>query len=292
MMILHVCRQVLCVRVNVKAIVYFLVILCGSAMSDFVPFPRTYFALKTNFLNVYFVKFSWGWTILLLGSFVLLTSYVYCCGEKSKIRYHMSRLVVATALWYILTGLFGYIEGITGICSMRSEKCATKLACIKNGHRWYGFDISGHAFILVYCNLLILEEIAVIKGWERICHLLRTSEYDDDSPLKCLTDEEVTIMRTAYSIFTPYIRALFILLTLLHLLWDFMLLMTVLYYHSLAQKLVGCLFAIVAWYVTYYIWYPVSIPGLPGPTAFRYSNVNPGIARRKTEAGHSHQHVF
>ena len=32
-----------------------------------------------------------------------------------------------------------------------------KESCLGNGHNWKGFDISGHVFILIFCNLVIIE---------------------------------------------------------------------------------------------------------------------------------------
>lgn len=35
-------------------------------------------------------------------------------------------------------------------------------------HFWNGFDISGHAFILIYSSLVLIEEAKPIIGWESI----------------------------------------------------------------------------------------------------------------------------
>ena len=32
-----------------------------------------------------------------------------------------------------------------------------KETCLGHGHNWKGFDISGHTFILIFCNLVIIE---------------------------------------------------------------------------------------------------------------------------------------
>jgi hypothetical protein len=34
----------------------------------------------------------------------------------------------------------------------------TKRGCLKAGHFWNGFDISGHVFILIYSSLVLIEE--------------------------------------------------------------------------------------------------------------------------------------
>ena len=42
---------------------------------------------------------------------------------------------------------------------VESQMCRyrRKETCLGHGHNWKGFDISGHAFILIFCNLVIIE---------------------------------------------------------------------------------------------------------------------------------------
>ncbi|KAK9877865.1 hypothetical protein WA026_020093 [Henosepilachna vigintioctopunctata] len=56
------------------------------------------------------------------------------------------------------------------------------------------------------------------------------------------------------------------------MIWDFMLLTTMLYYHVMVEKLLGGIIAILTWFLTYMIWfrYPALLPGLPGEGVFKY----------------------
>jgi len=59
------------------------------------------------------------------------------------------------------------------------------------------------------------------------------------------------------------IRLLFVLLTILTLIWDFMLIQTALYYHTMIQKAVAGLWAVAAWFLMYHVIYR-----LPALSAF------------------------
>ncbi len=231
----------------------------GALITDLVPLPKTYFASKHNFFNRWFVKLAWGWTVTLVSSFVYLTAHTYCCGQMDLIKRHLSRLGVATVWWYFWTSLFNIVENATGFCSVSGND--NKRTCLEaNGH-WSGFDVSGHAFILIHCSLVIAEEVRVMKFWSRIPEVLQ-----EDRPGERLSEEDSTIVKNSYLDYTPYIRALVVALTFLIVIWDMMLMSTILYFHNMPQKLTGGALAILGWFATYQLWYQSSSPspGMPG----------------------------
>ncbi|KFQ48975.1 Fat storage-inducing transmembrane protein 2, partial [Nestor notabilis] len=187
----------------------------------------------------YFVKVAWAWTFWLLLPFITVTTYQFA---KSKLLYgrmksilavlrRLSTLLVGTAIWYICTRVFMYIENLTGACSTSGKVSEPRGI-------WNGFDISGHCFLLSYCALMIMEEVAVLEGLS----------IDQNSRLRVV------------------INALFVSLCFLTMIWVFMFLSTALYFHDFSQKLIGALIGLSAWYGTYRSWYlkPFS-PGLPLP---------------------------
>ncbi|NXP81795.1 FITM2 protein, partial [Ramphastos sulfuratus] len=228
------------------------IVLVGSALKDNDLVPETPMQNKHNPLNVYFVKVAWAWTLWLLLPFITVTTYQFA---KSKFHYgltksillvlrRLSALLVGTAIWYMCTGLFLYIENLTGMCSSPGRGSqshwppATKQECQQASGVWSGFDISGHCFLLSYSALLIVEELAVLEG-------LATKQ---NSKLQAVID------------------GLLVSLCLLTMVWVFMFLCTALYFHDFSQKLLGVLIGLAAWYGTYRVWYlkPFS-PGLPLP---------------------------
>ncbi|KAK9502880.1 hypothetical protein O3M35_011568 [Rhynocoris fuscipes] len=266
-----------------------------SVIVDFIPAPKIAAARKENFFNQYFVKVGWGWTLLILLPFVSTTSFVYCCGKRKKIIEHVIRLVIATGFWYFWTNFFNYIETIYGRCNIKDPKLQNKSACLGRGYFWQSVDISGHCFLLIYSTLVIIEEARVVNCWEGISNHIRDEEYSrglDDSgtyrsnPLRSLDENDFIILKNAFPKITPYVRTLFIALTILTTIWECMLLATVFYYHSMLEKFLAALCAVITWYFTYYIWYPnVNLPPCaPGDGCFKYKEVKqrePVIKRRQ-----------
>ncbi|XP_014665105.1 PREDICTED: FIT family protein CG10671-like [Priapulus caudatus] len=269
--VLFFCKKVLFVKPEIKVCVYLVVCLLGSVIGDIFVVPRTYFSRKDNVFNVYFVKLCWGWTGALLAAFIAMTSYVYTCGNRQLVFLHLSRLVVATVVWYVCTSSFVTINTLTGFCITASVAVDTADACRTAGHAWLGFDISGHVFMMAYCALLLAEESRAFAHWDRVGTMLLRGDNDVDERLGHLTGSELARLREAHPRLTPYIKASFLTMALLCLLWDTMLLATTLYFHSVAQKMAALAAAIICWFVTYRLWYKIDVsPGLPGQGAFRY----------------------
>lgn len=207
-----------------------------------------------------------------------LTSLILCCGDKHRLFWHhLTRILVATVSWFVWTKLFNIIEAGFGRCNNRAFD--SKSTCLKNGHFWNGFDISGHAFILVYSSLVLIEEARPIINWESIREHLRNENHNrsiqesSNTPLKALSNEELKNVNDLYTKYTPLIRIFFIGMTILQLLWDVMLAGTCLYYHKMIEKVVGGIIAILVWFFTYRFWYSSTncLPDAPGKGLFNYT---------------------
>lgn len=201
-----------------------------SLIGDFSPYPRTYFARSDNLFNVYFVKMGWMWTLLFSTPFLLLTNLILGIGNREKIiKNHLLRLFIATGFWFIWTKFFNIIESSYGRCNVRAYE--SKSNCLKAGNFWSGFDISGHAFILIYSSLVLIEEARPINGWDNIKEYLQNEEYNrkmresapSSNPLKNLKNDELSTLKYLYYRYTPVIRLLFVGMTVLQVLWDVML---------------------------------------------------------------------
>lgn len=283
MMLLHICKKIIFFDTNLKVALYLGSLFLISLIGDFSPFPKTYFARSDNLFNVYFVKFGWAWTLILSIPYLLLTSCVLCCGNYQKlIKEHLPRILIATFFWFFWTKAFNFIETIYGRCNVKNYD--SKTLCLKGGHFWNGFDISGHAFILIYSSLILIEEAKPIIGWENIKEHLRNEEYNrnthedsSSSPLRHLNDDELVQLKKLYEKYTPAIRILFISITALQLLWDVMLVSTMLYYHKMVEKVLSGIFAILTWFFCYRVWYAANstLPNLVGHGKFSYQKYKP-----------------
>lgn len=249
-----------------------------SLIGDFMPYPRTYFARSDNLFNVYFVKMGWAWTLVFSTPFMFMTSYTLCCGDvRRMLKHHLTRILIATAFWFCWTKMFNVIEAAFGRCNNRHYD--TKSSCLKAGHFWNGFDISGHAFILIYSSLVLIEETRPIIGWENIKEHIRNEEHNraikeksTTNPLRNLNDADIRVLKYLYDKYTPIIRLMFIGATVLQLLWDVMLVCTMLYYHKMIEKVISGIVAILTWFFCYRVWYPSNsfLPDVAGHGVFNY----------------------
>nr|XP_056701227.1 acyl-coenzyme A diphosphatase FITM2 [Euleptes europaea] len=224
----------------------------GSLVKEWAPLPESYLSNKRNLLNVYFVKIAWAWTLWLLLPFIGITNYHVTRNALVVLR-RLTALLVGTVVWYACTRVFLHIEDLTGSCYKSPALDAlhrqhpSKLQCQQAGGFWHGFDISGHSFLLSYCALMIVEEMAVM-------HSLKTSR----NPRLHMV-----------------VSCLFLALSCLTVIWLFMFLTTAIYFHDFSQKLFGTSVGLMAWYGTYRVWYltPFS-PGLP-PQSVTLSSQKP-----------------
>lgn len=222
--------------------VFLVISLVGSGLKELRLVPQTYFSSSRNVLNVYFVKVSWGWTLLLLTPFLLLSNSSFN-RSVSFLGRRLLSLVVATAIWYVCTETFFFIEDFTGSCyetdtmDVVNEEFTTKASCRRAGFYWHGYDISGHSFILAYSALFILEETA---------------------PMASLKAASLSALPRMV------LNLLYVALNLLVILWVWMFACTSVYFHDTSHKIFGTACGLLGWYMTYRVWYlkPLS-PGLP-----------------------------
>lgn len=239
------------------------------------------------------MKIGWFWTLLVACPFLYFTGLVCNCGDREKIlKHHLPRIAIATFFWFLWTKLFNVIENNYGRCHVKTYE--TKRSCLKAGNFWHSFDISGHTFILIYSSLVLIEEARPIVGWDNIKEYLRIEDHNrkkndnspSSNPLRTLNDAEISILKALYEKYTPIIRLLFVAITCLQVLWDIMLVCTMLYYHRMVEKVVSGIIAICTWYFTYRAWYPIKYlpPNCPGKGGFNYQQKivvgNPNLERR------------
>ncbi|KAM4563120.1 acyl-coenzyme A diphosphatase FITM2 [Odontesthes bonariensis] len=221
----------------------FLVIsVVGSILKELELVPQTYFSSSKNVVNVYFVKVSWGWTLLLLTPFLLLSNSTFS-RSVSFLGWRLLSLVVATFIWYVCTETFFHIEDMTGTCfenvasTVVNKEFISKATCRQAGFHWEGYDISGHSFILTFSALLIMEE----------------------------TTPMVFLRTTSLSVLPRMVlNLLYVALNMIIIIWVWMFACTSVYFHDPSHKLLGTMCGVLGWYATYRFWYLKSwSPGQP-----------------------------
>lgn len=283
--VLFVCRKYMFLPTHRRLLVY-LILLVASVVGDFVRFPKIYFAYSNTFLNQYLVKLGWFWTLLWTLSFLVATSKVFCLNSRSTtVTVHAVRMAVATFFWYFWTSSFNRIEDYYGRCAA-GKTGLTRSACRSAGHPWKSFDVSGHVFILVYSTLVMISEARPIVGWDKIQDVLRNEENARKEGKKVATtfsslgDEELQRLKAVYKRITPYVHVLFIVITVFVAVWELMLITTMMYFHTMPEKLLAGIVAMFTWFITYKLWFKSSfLPPLPGDGFFKYQ------ALQKSEVG-------
>lgn len=125
------------------------------------------------------------------------------------------RLVTSSILWYTSVNLFQYLDTNTG------------------------FDISGHTFLLAFSNLIITSELELVEVSDKLEKFTNKKSIPKKEEC-CRTQHFFTVK--------------LILLTLT-VLWDFMLLQTALYYHTILQKAIAMAWAVGSWYILHVFFY-------------------------------------
>ncbi|CAF2036611.1 unnamed protein product [Rotaria magnacalcarata] len=243
-LIVAFCRRIIFAPPTLKILVYFFLIIIGPFLKDFHVIPHTSLSSQANVPNKYISKIGWIWSILLLVPFVYLTSLIYTRGHYGLIIRHLIRLLIATTIWYIITFLFIRIEALTGMCKPNDKRQLTRQFCRSSRYQWQ----EGHTFFLLYALLVINEEVKLYgENWKKLEDGNRSNSVN--------TNISLDLNQNRMKLFSLPIGILYIALALLTVLWEFMLLSTVIYIYNILHKLIAASFAVFFWFITYRIWY-------------------------------------
>ena len=204
------CNSILS-NTSIRANLYLIGGLACSILGAQVVEYRKYFftAEPKNVLNEYFVKLGWGWTLGMVLPFSLICGLVFDSWRGTVAA--GVRCAIATGIWFGFTTLFDILRKTLDT----------------------DFDISGHAFILIWSNLFLVEEGKAYKGWESV----KEAASDLHRPL------------LKYLIWPA--RFLLVAMTALSVLWDIMYFSTVLFYHTWEEKVIAIALALFDWLVIY-----------------------------------------
>jgi hypothetical protein len=252
-------------------------------------FAPSYFAKKSNILNVYFVKVGWFWITL---SFFLMIFSDPSWGPPFQLRLTRRRwqaalrYICATLIWVFVTQWFfgpaiidrsfrwtggqcQIIYGNSHADKMEREEMSdvrevfTHAACKATGGTWRGgHDISGHVFLLILGSAILWLEF--------LPAVLRTRGLTDARPI-LTSDGSVQNAAVESDEKSDKGRQLGVGVLLssgVAIVSWWMLLMTATFFHTWFEKLTGSLVAFTAIYLIYLL--PRAAPawrqivGIPG----------------------------
>jgi len=243
-------------------------------------FAPSYFALKKNIFNVYFVKFGWFWTTIALAMFVTFHPGFGRGISTRRVRAGM-RYATVTTWWFFLTQwCFGPplidrgFRFTGGMCALIRDpetradlsdpkEFITAATCKAVGGTWKGgHDISGHVFLLILGSALL---------WLEFLPALTRMEGLRDGRLITLADGKVASVivekERVKDEGDATAQGVKFALGVAGLMW-WMLLMTAAYFHTWFEKFTGLLVAFVGLWTVYFL--PRGVPqvrvwlGMPG----------------------------
>lgn len=232
--------------VTTKVPVLVTVVVLLSSISSLGLSPDSWFAERNNPINTHLLKWSWGWTLLCLCPSVMITSCLYTGLDRLAVLRHFSRLLVAHCIWYSVTSAFVVLDSFVGQCGDGSAN--GRAMCVREGHHWSGFDVSGHIFLLTYCVYVLTEEAANLRAevWYEYNGCL---EMEQRALLKLSSRKD--LLPQLHRLCSPLASSLELLAAAEVLLWTVMVGATSLYFHSFLEKVLALICGYVAWRMTY-----------------------------------------
>ncbi|CAL4174055.1 unnamed protein product [Meganyctiphanes norvegica] len=194
---------------------------------------------KRSYFNQIFVKFGWGWTLSLLLLFQLCFIFIYS-QRWLYLRNIAIKTFFTTLFFYVWCQIiFPLVEEFNGECKYNGNIIdISKRQCIKSPEHAYKsyFDISGHAYLMSYCVLILMHEAHQVE--DLLKALRHPGKYENLVP--CAPQ------------FAAFLVAIsFILITILTLLWDFMIIVTMIYFHTFTEIILGVILAILMYLIIY-----------------------------------------
>lgn len=228
-----------------------------------------YYNDKGNIFNQWFVKKGWAWTTIVVAIFYGVE--LYRKPSRKIVLRALIRWVLATGWWILFTQwcfgvpimdkVFLWTGGKCGkVAAERigrlddlvvalfqqwdghyESRLVSSATCRRMRGTWEGgHDPLGHVFLLVHSSLYLFHEIKPFwPGWTIFVRQIQANL----RPLKSFVQRVIALVQT-----TPQVVVVALLL-----LWWFMLLMTNMYFHLLAEKLVGLIFGYIGVVAVYYV---------------------------------------
>ena len=182
-----------------------------------------------------------------------------CDNNTNLLSYYVMILLLRCNV-FAFQSILPYIERMTGFCVSDNVVVPihNKRKCIKSGYEFYSFDISGHGFLMVYCTLTLMEEARRIKRYIKLGEAIDNNNSNsddtdcaDDNSADGVNNREADKFRNAYLWVWPIVLAAYMWTCVLCLLWDTIVIITTVYYHTLVEKVIGILLGVVVFAFLY-----------------------------------------
>lgn len=241
-----------------------------------------YYNDKNNLFNQWFVKKGWAWTTAAVVTFYALVvarnshSLIKTGRRAGTLQKAAVKYAIMTFWWVLFTqwcfglpimdkvfvwtggkcasigadryALFAAKSLLKEVGGLYESNSITSYTCRRLGGTWTGgHDPSGHVFLLTHSSLyLFFEALPFWVSWAQ----LRTNTQSLVGTLRSGRYAAVG----AYFLDSPHVVVMALMA-----LWSFMLFVTNMYFHLIAEKFVGLLFGYAGAVAVYYVprWYSI-----------------------------------
>ena len=207
------------------------------------------------------MKYSYVYATCLLLPFVCVLHYVLSYGEYKKSFFGFLRVLIFAFINYCIGEEFNILGFFFGACNMYSYYINDKVQCISKGYQWTNLDISGHVFHILYSILVILEELSFLRNWKSIeMKVYEPISEDDSYDENPITESSRERFKTFKKIFIRnriLLKASVVCLTIVVILLHLSVFITLIYFHTAFEKIVVTIIALIFWFVTYHVIYPL-----------------------------------
>lgn len=241
-----------------------------------IPLALFFDSLATS-INRIFVKGGW----IVAGVIIILVQTFYICLVMIKrdrvpslqfirhfklnwmIAIETGVLLASTLFFLICTWSFNQIARTIGSCTFSDGNFsfpAQRDSCPSTAV-FKGFDISGHCFLIVHSCLLVLEYASkILFVWRSKEQSSDSSVFNDkDSDLESIREIEEDkpkfndIFNRNYTIFRSSLVIVLILVFLLCFSEFLVFLQTILFYHTVLEKLLGTFIGTFFWLILFFL---------------------------------------
>lgn len=261
----------------VVIILLVLVVLVGSAIRALSLIPANVVPDSRNVWNQVFNKWAWLWTLIVTTPNCILECFIRSSRRIQYLLLSIIRVyVLGTATWSFWTNFI-----MPKVQYATSEFTTNTTDGQPEAIDGTGFDISGHAFLLLLSFLIIQEEVAVLvlRHFYRVKHgfpFLELNRQPIEAPsqgnqsdastatrngIDLAEDEQQTstIMSSGYFNLSYVILYTLVIIFagFIQLLWVVMVFQTSIFFHTFLETISGSLIAFTMWFIIYKCLHPL-----------------------------------
>ncbi len=196
------------------------------------------------------VKQAWAWVSVVAVLLHLSLCIAFSKGRLSTVLRPFTRYCCATISWMFWINAFRLVSFL-----------------------FWGYDPSGHIWLLSYGSLFLIEEATAIPDLrlyqETMTREIRRRDPSTRVPVQAtwmseLPQDEFRNLRLSFTFSRPVIVAILVVECFVVGAAELMMVGTALHYHAWSEKILASMISTATWYAFYRVYFPRNWPHMPG----------------------------